>query len=277
MEVEDQHWLKSWQSVSECTSYLHSFANKVLDGEDTTQDDLLDAFNQCLQLYKTIENCTMHKRPKDQNSVGRIHTMDLHSFPDLKNHNNYAQSVPQLKDDVPGLRRKRQRSLSQSNEIIERQTRPKLTSNKNLSSGSNSPVNPLTDNSNAVPCTSDKEKDSVMKRKRRSRAPAPFCDNLFCHSCGETQTSEWRRGPDGFKSLCNACGLHYAAIVKKEKLVPSSAKKITLDMLLNTDEVEEELEKSTNLIDSSSPLSSSSNSSDDSLSPREDFKTIFNL
>jgi hypothetical protein len=35
--------------------------------------------------------------------------------------------------------------------------------------------------------------------------------------CGATETTEWRRGPDNCKSLCNACGLHYAKIVKKEK------------------------------------------------------------
>lgn len=28
-----------------------------------------------------------------------------------------------------------------------------------------------------------------------------------CHSCGTTETPEWRRGPDGARTLCNACGL----------------------------------------------------------------------
>jgi len=197
-------------------------------------------------------------------------TMNLLSSPDIKS--QYVQSFPQLKDEVTGLTRKRQRSYSRSSDSFEKNNKLKLSPQEGLSpvdsplfrSIVNSP-----ETTNSVPC--DKEKDSVLKRKRRSRAPAPFCDNLFCHSCGETQTSEWRRGPDGFKSLCNACGLHYAAIVKKEKLVPSSAKKITLDMLLNTEREEEYLSKSTSsLPDSTSPFSS-----DDSLSPRDDFKPIF--
>ncbi|ORY91123.1 GATA zinc finger-domain-containing protein, partial [Syncephalastrum racemosum] len=29
----------------------------------------------------------------------------------------------------------------------------------------------------------------------------------MCHSCHTTQTPEWRRGPDGARTLCNACGL----------------------------------------------------------------------
>lgn len=28
-----------------------------------------------------------------------------------------------------------------------------------------------------------------------------------CHSCNTTETPEWRRGPDGARTLCNACGL----------------------------------------------------------------------
>jgi hypothetical protein len=27
----------------------------------------------------------------------------------------------------------------------------------------------------------------------------------------------FRRGPDGYKSLCNACGIHFAKILKKEE------------------------------------------------------------
>lgn len=28
-----------------------------------------------------------------------------------------------------------------------------------------------------------------------------------CHSCKRSETPEWRRGPDGARTLCNACGL----------------------------------------------------------------------
>ena len=36
-----------------------------------------------------------------------------------------------------------------------------------------------------------------------------------CHSCNRAETPEWRRGPDGPRTLCNACGLHYAKITRK--------------------------------------------------------------
>jgi hypothetical protein len=35
-----------------------------------------------------------------------------------------------------------------------------------------------------------------------------------CHSCNRAETPEWRRGPDGARTLCNACGLQYAKLTR---------------------------------------------------------------
>ncbi|EGW35084.1 uncharacterized protein SPAPADRAFT_58224 [Spathaspora passalidarum NRRL Y-27907] len=37
-----------------------------------------------------------------------------------------------------------------------------------------------------------------------------------CHRCGTTETPEWRRGPRGARTLCNACGLVHTKLVKKK-------------------------------------------------------------
>ncbi|KAJ2390668.1 hypothetical protein H4S02_001727, partial [Coemansia sp. RSA 2611] len=50
-------------------------------------------------------------------------------------------------------------------------------------------------------------------RKRSKRAEAALPNT--CRSCGISETPEWRRGPDGARTLCNACGLHYAKLNKK--------------------------------------------------------------
>lgn len=47
------------------------------------------------------------------------------------------------------------------------------------------------------------EKNGGEPRKRRGRAAPPG----RCHSCNRNETPEWRRGPDGARTLCNACGL----------------------------------------------------------------------
>ncbi|KAI0719409.1 hypothetical protein C8T65DRAFT_706431 [Cerioporus squamosus] len=49
------------------------------------------------------------------------------------------------------------------------------------------------------------------KYRKRSRATPPG----KCHSCNIRETPEWRRGPDGARTLCNACGLHYAKLMRK--------------------------------------------------------------
>ncbi|ORZ11064.1 hypothetical protein BCR42DRAFT_440660 [Absidia repens] len=45
-----------------------------------------------------------------------------------------------------------------------------------------------------------------------------------CHSCHTSETPEWRRGPDGARTLCNACGLHYSKLLRKESVTVASYK-----------------------------------------------------
>ncbi|PQE25470.1 Zinc finger NHR GATA-type protein [Rutstroemia sp. NJR-2017a BBW] len=54
-------------------------------------------------------------------------------------------------------------------------------------------------------------------KKRRGRAAPPG----RCHSCNRAETPEWRRGPDGARTLCNACGLHYAKLTRKNTIKQS--------------------------------------------------------
>ncbi|PVH16656.1 uncharacterized protein CXQ87_004952 [Candidozyma duobushaemuli] len=37
-----------------------------------------------------------------------------------------------------------------------------------------------------------------------------------CHRCETTETPEWRRGPNGLRTLCNACGLFHAKLVRRK-------------------------------------------------------------
>ncbi|CAG8953404.1 hypothetical protein HYFRA_00010152 [Hymenoscyphus fraxineus] len=56
-------------------------------------------------------------------------------------------------------------------------------------------------------------------KKRRGRAAPPG----RCHSCNRAETPEWRRGPDGARTLCNACGLHYAKLTRKNTMKQSQS------------------------------------------------------
>lgn len=49
----------------------------------------------------------------------------------------------------------------------------------------------------------------LVKRGRKKKA------NTVCKHCSLTLTPEWRRGPQGLRTLCNACGLFYLKLNKK--------------------------------------------------------------
>ncbi|KAI6497372.1 hypothetical protein MCOR13_006767 [Pyricularia oryzae] len=67
-----------------------------------------------------------------------------------------------------------------------------------------------------------KQSYNVMEtKKRRGRAAPPG----RCHSCNRMDTPEWRRGPDGARTLCNACGLHYAKLERKKQMERGQARK----------------------------------------------------
>eukprot|EP01113_Clastostelium_recurvatum_P023428 TRINITY_DN2798_c0_g1_i2.p1 TRINITY_DN2798_c0_g1~~TRINITY_DN2798_c0_g1_i2.p1 ORF type:complete len:378 (+),score=118.47 TRINITY_DN2798_c0_g1_i2:346-1479(+) len=78
-------------------------------------------------------------------------------------------------------------------------------------------------------CKKAVDESKMEKRKLQAENGAQFCRH-----CGATHTPEWRRGPDGKKSLCNACGLHYSKVVKREtELVVTEGRAPTLAFLLN--------------------------------------------
>lgn len=55
----------------------------------------------------------------------------------------------------------------------------------------------------------------VVKRRKTPSFSACSCVDKKCYHCKSKDTPEWRRGPDGDRTLCNACGLFYAKLCKK--------------------------------------------------------------
>ncbi|KAL7311743.1 hypothetical protein PS15m_009467 [Mucor circinelloides] len=56
---------------------------------------------------------------------------------------------------------------------------------------------------------SDKPRSGKKKRVEKFDVPK------ICTDCGTTDAPEWRRGPSGPKTLCNACGLRWSKTKKK--------------------------------------------------------------
>eukprot|EP01133_Synstelium_polycarpum_P001478 gene1478-1716_t len=55
---------------------------------------------------------------------------------------------------------------------------------------------------------------------KRLFVTSPKKKGQYCTLCGTMETPEWRKGPAGHKTLCNACGLHYAKNLKREVQLP---------------------------------------------------------
>eukprot|EP01088_Endostelium_zonatum_P015421 TRINITY_DN3778_c0_g1_i1.p1 TRINITY_DN3778_c0_g1~~TRINITY_DN3778_c0_g1_i1.p1 ORF type:complete len:173 (-),score=20.49 TRINITY_DN3778_c0_g1_i1:115-633(-) len=58
------------------------------------------------------------------------------------------------------------------------------------------------------------EGGSLRKKSKRARENK---EGLVCTHCGKTSSPEWRRGPLGKNTLCNACGLYYAKNIKRQE------------------------------------------------------------
>ncbi|OBZ91144.1 Cutinase gene palindrome-binding protein [Choanephora cucurbitarum] len=58
------------------------------------------------------------------------------------------------------------------------------------------------------------ERKDKWKRRKKTKGS----DEYVCADCGTTSSPEWRKGPQGPKTLCNACGLRWAKKNKKRDL-----------------------------------------------------------
>lgn len=79
---------------------------------------------------------------------------------------------------------------------------------KGISTGDTSPA--LIRGDVGVPIPIDKESRQSSDKKKKQKV----ADEYVCTDCGTLDSPEWRKGPKGPKTLCNACGLRWA---KKEK------------------------------------------------------------
>ncbi|KAI9014804.1 hypothetical protein BC832DRAFT_546523 [Gaertneriomyces semiglobifer] len=85
-------------------------------------------------------------------------------------------------------------------------------------------VNDTTVGNNGAPTLkrdSDQGADGATSGGRKKKAKVRQ-EELFCRQCGTTQSPEWRKGPFGPKTLCNACGLAYS---KKQRRLNKAAEK----------------------------------------------------
>ncbi|KAF2839281.1 hypothetical protein M501DRAFT_1016363 [Patellaria atrata CBS 101060] len=65
--------------------------------------------------------------------------------------------------------------------------------------------------------------DKDGRREGDKKKKLKVSDEYVCTDCGTLDSPEWRKGPNGPKTLCNACGLRWAKREKKRQGVHGSA------------------------------------------------------
>lgn len=83
-------------------------------------------------------------------------------------------------------------------------------------SSSNSPCPSLISSASTPPDTDAVVHSPAAKKRPPARRKDPVADNRRCFHCSTNHTPQWRTGPMGPKTLCNACGVRY----KSGRLVP---------------------------------------------------------
>lgn len=69
--------------------------------------------------------------------------------------------------------------------------------------------------SESIPTSSSTDDDVGDGAKRKKLKKGLGAEQYVCITCGRTDSPEWRKGPLGPKTLCNACGLRWAKQVRK--------------------------------------------------------------
>ncbi|KAK9390342.1 hypothetical protein V1515DRAFT_562711 [Lipomyces mesembrius] len=98
---------------------------------------------------------------------------------------------------------------------------------KSISSDSSVTSSVSTETYNTYPLTSptSRGKSGVSSSNADKPAKKPKVSDdkeYVCTECGTLDSPEWRKGPQGPKTLCNACGLRWSKSLKKKTLGPSS-------------------------------------------------------
>ncbi|OMJ26708.1 GATA zinc finger domain-containing protein 3 [Smittium culicis] len=151
------------------------------------------------------------------------------SFQSETNYKNTSDNKPHLIDHDYYINK--QRRMSSKSHNIDNPT----TNRSSLSQTQLVSVNNFSDlySRQSSSLVSNSQFSSSNQFNRRFTLPSPIPNLLNkslknklrlnqCISCGTTNSPEWRKGPHGQKTLCNACGLRYSRSIKKKKRASES-------------------------------------------------------
>ncbi|KAF8608669.1 hypothetical protein BDV93DRAFT_518735 [Ceratobasidium sp. AG-I] len=88
--------------------------------------------------------------------------------------------------------------------------------------GPDAPVRP-TESAQSREFNTQAQHTEDNRKVKRTRAWNPPDHQYSCRRCHRTDSPAWRKGPEGPKTLCNACGLSYAKEIARREAAASAA------------------------------------------------------
>ncbi|EGG21509.1 GATA-binding transcription factor [Cavenderia fasciculata] len=241
-----------WEQIQKISYIIHEFATEAYTNISTNLDDLCNMTTVLNQLISDI-NTDSHTKYLQQQQHYNMEIDKNKMYYDGGSVGVSMISIPShsLGANAPGMApQQQQQQQQQHGSSLNIKTDPSLTyvGNGSSSTSSSPMANTQTKaaaiaasssngaggsstagsgSSGATPVSNiDSQKNFngeiyfddplIDKPRRRRRTVYSAKRNLKCQHCNVTETPEWRRGPNGDHTLCNACGLHYAKTLKKQ-------------------------------------------------------------
>jgi len=218
-----------WHEVRKHSEMIKNYSLDALKQADITKDKYYEIYNTAVSLLRSIDCLDPDKRMRDSNT-SIISNIANPNFPNVSSNEYYnsanmggnhifANNFPANPINYPTV----QYPIPQPQTPLSPNDPPYFMGNGSFNAQGN------LENMRVMGGGKDKQKpfndgsgdsegpDKQPHKRRRRRTQYAPKRNLKCHQCEAIETPEWRRGPDGDHTLCNACGLHYAKQQKRTK------------------------------------------------------------
>lgn len=205
---------------SHSDSSLLRYHEWVLSIPDTALNQFsenLHAFSMCLDELKAIKSTISNESKNNiakfstnamvSNNLNERNTLQLAQATLLqKSSRSYSSST------TSSFPSPRNGLFTETAKIMVSQHSSSPTVSLNSISNTNTPkLNPSTtplQSNNGIVTTGGVKIGKKRGRRQKRR-------DILCKHCNLTNTPEWRKGPEGSRTLCNACGLFYSKLVKR--------------------------------------------------------------
>jgi len=239
----EQQWMRLCARMDQMISIYREFIDDLRNtiyippatSESIGTQSAPTLFNHQAVSLANIDNPEFkgEKRSLDQFQQG-----EFTQLPSLTSLPNITLSTPQLHSSIPSLANvnnisaaamlaqrpiKRNKTSGERKRNCAKDTTPTPTTTTTTKETKETPTTTNQAETPKSEHTPEQPDQSQKKELANLFHPSKYKSDkkLQCEVCYTTETPEWRRGPNGKRTLCNACGLQYAKFRRQEQIKPN--------------------------------------------------------